>query len=186
MEKREPISKKLRFEIFKRDAFTCQYCGKTPPSVILEVDHIHPVKHGGKNHDNLLTACFDCNRGKGGDLLTSIPQTVVDKTSIMAEKEAQITAYNKVLKAKRKREDAQIDQIESAFESHFQEYYFNPKFREDIRQCFLPYLVQDDFFMAINKGCARFPRQPEKALKYFCGICWNIRRAHDSDAAERS
>lgn len=40
---RKPISKKLRFEVFKRDGFRCAYCGKFPPAVILEVDHIEPI-----------------------------------------------------------------------------------------------------------------------------------------------
>ena len=48
MGKRKPISKKLRFEIFKRDKFTCQYCGKMAPDVVLEVDHIKPVCKGGQ------------------------------------------------------------------------------------------------------------------------------------------
>ena len=38
---RVPMSKKMRFDVFKRDGFQCQYCGSTPPSVVLEVDHIH-------------------------------------------------------------------------------------------------------------------------------------------------
>lgn len=60
------ITKKLRFEVFKRDSFTCQYCGQMAPDVVLEVDHINPVKHGGKNEIlNLITSCMDCNRGKG-------------------------------------------------------------------------------------------------------------------------
>src|SRR5690606_2161299 len=51
---------------FKRDKFTCQYCGKKAPDVILEVDHIQPRAKGGKNDLlNLTTACIDCNRGKG-------------------------------------------------------------------------------------------------------------------------
>lgn len=63
---RKPISKKLRFEIFKRDKFCCSFCGKSAPDVILEIDHIKPVIDGGKNDIlNLTTACFDCNRGKG-------------------------------------------------------------------------------------------------------------------------
>lgn len=63
---RKPLGKKLRFEIFDRDSFTCQYCGKTPPDVVLEVDHIVPVVDGGDNErENLRTSCFDCNRGKG-------------------------------------------------------------------------------------------------------------------------
>lgn len=63
--KRVPISKKLRFEVFKRDSFTCQYCGNESPDVLLEIDHIDPVSKGGKNNIlNLITACKDCNRGK--------------------------------------------------------------------------------------------------------------------------
>lgn len=65
MAERKTMSKKLRFEVFKRDAFTCQYCGKKAPDVVLEVDHIKPVSKGGKNELlNLVTACFECNRGK--------------------------------------------------------------------------------------------------------------------------
>ena len=65
MAKRKTISKKLRFEVFKRDSFTCQYCGKSAPHVILEVDHVKPVSKGGTNELlNLITSCRDCNRGK--------------------------------------------------------------------------------------------------------------------------
>lgn len=69
--KRKTISKKLRFEVFKRDSFKCQYCGSTSPDVILEVDHIIPIKEGGDNDiTNLITACNKCNRGKGARLLS--------------------------------------------------------------------------------------------------------------------
>ena len=65
-EMRKALSKKLRFEVFKRDAFTCQYCGKSAPDVILHVDHIKPVADGGENDImNLVTSCLDCNLGKG-------------------------------------------------------------------------------------------------------------------------
>jgi hypothetical protein len=59
------VSKKIRFEIFKRDSFTCQYCGCKAPDVILHADHIKPKSKGG-NDDllNLITSCFDCNMGK--------------------------------------------------------------------------------------------------------------------------
>lgn len=66
MAERKSLSKKLRFEVFKRDGFTCQYCGQMSPDVVLEVDHIVPVAEGGKNDLlNLIAACVDCNRGKG-------------------------------------------------------------------------------------------------------------------------
>lgn len=66
--KRKAIGKKLRFEVFKRDKFSCQYCGSTPDSdgVVLNIDHIKPVKDGGDNNIlNLITSCWDCNIGKG-------------------------------------------------------------------------------------------------------------------------
>lgn len=76
MAARKTISKKLRFEVFKRDSFTCQYCGKEAPNVVLEADHIEPVSKGGTNTiTNLITACFDCNRGKSDKKLTE-SQTV--------------------------------------------------------------------------------------------------------------
>jgi HNH endonuclease len=63
---RKPISQKLRFEVFKRDAFQCQYCGASAPDVLLHVDHLHPVVAGGTNDIlNLITSCVECNFGKG-------------------------------------------------------------------------------------------------------------------------
>ena len=62
---REQIRKSIRFEVFKRDSFTCQYCGQKSPDVVLEVDHITPVADGGDNDIlNLVTACKACNAGK--------------------------------------------------------------------------------------------------------------------------
>lgn len=66
MSGRVPIGSKLRFEVFKRDKFTCQYCGAKAPDVLLQVDHIHPVAGGGGNDIlNLITSCQSCNGGKG-------------------------------------------------------------------------------------------------------------------------
>lgn len=63
--KRKAISKKLRFEVFKRDKFKCVYCGASAPDVVLQVDHIDPVAKGGDNNIlNLATSCFACNSGK--------------------------------------------------------------------------------------------------------------------------
>ena len=87
MADRKPISKKIRFEVFKRDSFRCQYCGRSAPDVILEVDHIVPVAEGGKNDVmNLITSCRDCNRGKGKYLLT--------KSEVLAKQKAELDALN--------------------------------------------------------------------------------------------
>lgn len=63
--RRKSTGKRLRFEVFKRDHFTCQYCGAQPPDVVLVADHITPVAAGGETSiENLLTACEWCNQGK--------------------------------------------------------------------------------------------------------------------------
>ena len=69
---RKPLGKRLRFEIFDRDGFQCQYCGRQPPDVCLNVDHIIPVLEGGSNDPaNLTTSCSECNSGKGARMLTN-------------------------------------------------------------------------------------------------------------------
>jgi len=66
------ITKSKRFNILKRDGFSCQYCGRSVKKhgVVLHVDHIVPVSIGGRcNIENLTTACEDCNLGKSDRVL---------------------------------------------------------------------------------------------------------------------
>lgn len=59
------ISKRLRYEILRRDQNTCNYCGGKAPDVTLTVDHVLPVTLGGSDDaNNLVAACKDCNAGK--------------------------------------------------------------------------------------------------------------------------
>lgn len=90
---RKTLPKKIRFEVFKRDRFTCQYCGRMAPDVILEVDHIQPVAEGGKNTIlNLITSCRDCNRGKGKTRLTDDTELKKQQAQMteLAEKREQL------------------------------------------------------------------------------------------------
>ena len=170
---RESISKKLRFDVFKRDGFQCQYCGSTPPSVVLEIDHIHPVSKGGKGQeDNLITSCFDCNRGKAAGLLTVAPQSVADKAAILAEKMAQLQAFQALQHEKWIKEEISINQVEDAFQVFFPDICFMPRFRESVRR-FLQKMTVYEVSHAMNTACSKMYGY-EKALKYFCGICWNI------------
>lgn len=59
------VSKRLRYEILRRDSHTCRYCGASAPDVPLRVDHVTPVALGGADtSDNLVTSCEPCNSGK--------------------------------------------------------------------------------------------------------------------------
>ena len=65
-------SLRKRFEILKRDKFTCQYCGRSVKkhNIVLVVDHIHPKRKGGEdNSSNFITSCSECNLGKRNNLL---------------------------------------------------------------------------------------------------------------------
>lgn len=65
---RAGMNAKLRWQVLSRDNFVCTYCGRRPPDVALEVDHRISVVDGGSDDiENLITACVDCNRGKGAE-----------------------------------------------------------------------------------------------------------------------
>lgn len=55
-------------EVFRRDEYTCQYCGRT--SSVLTIDHVLPKHLGGKHiWSNVVAACPRCNHLKGGKTL---------------------------------------------------------------------------------------------------------------------
>lgn len=103
---RVAVGKSLRFDIFNRDGFTCQYCGHKPPDVMLELDHIVPVAKGGDNDEmNLITSCADCNRGKSAKILTDVrPSPDADLQHLKTEQ--QRLEYERYLDAKTRRDEA--------------------------------------------------------------------------------
>ena len=59
------INAKKRFELFKRDNYTCQYCWKKWWDVTLEIDHVVPKsKWWSDDFWNLVTSCRECNMWK--------------------------------------------------------------------------------------------------------------------------
>jgi len=61
-----PNRRKLaRVEVFNRDHYTCQYCGKVTRQLTL--DHVIPRYQGGQHTwENVVSACVSCNRRKAG------------------------------------------------------------------------------------------------------------------------
>ena len=166
------ISKKTRFEIFKRDRFRCVYCGAVPSeTVLLECDHIKPVAEGGTNEaENLVTSCGNCNRGKGATPLSSVPQSLAEKAAEVAEREAQIRAYYKILEAKKARKDDELRSIADVFMKRFGDEEIQRTRLASIRS----FLQRLDYFevleameIAVDKT-----NSPYQSFKYFCGVCW--------------
>lgn len=56
-----------RQNIFLRDRFTCQYCGRPATASELTYDHVLPRRRGGRTEwTNIVTCCIRCNKTKGG------------------------------------------------------------------------------------------------------------------------
>lgn len=166
------LSKRLRFEVFKRDDFTCQYCGAHPPQVVLEVDHIFPVALGGLDEiDNLITSCFPCNRGKAAIPLDVVPQSLSDKAADIAEREAQILGYSAVLDARRERVEADVwrvfEHLTGKASTSHEKFASVKRFNEMLGV----HQVLDAADAALASGLSG-----NRLFLYFCKVCWNMVR----------
>ncbi len=175
MSARKSISKMRRFEVFKRDGFTCQYCGATPPRVILHVDHIVPVASGGENHDdNLITACEPCNLGKGARDLQAVPESLAEKAARVAEAEEQLAGINAILQARRERLEDQSWDVVYALTGE-------SEIKRDrllsIKR-FIEKMGVNDVLEAAELARAASIYSANGVFRYFCAVCWNkIREA---------
>jgi hypothetical protein len=168
--KRKALSKRTRFDVFKRDGFQCQYCGRHPPEVTLHCDHIVAVAAEGTNDsDNLVTSCADCNLGKSDKSLNAIPESMKDKAARIAEAEAQIQGY---LEASLKRRE-RIEEDSWAVASVL--YGDIDSLRRDwfatIKR-FVEKIGLPDTFAAAEIAEARGFSDDVSTFRYFCGICW--------------
>jgi len=178
------ISKTLRFETFKRDNFQCQYCGRTPPEVTLEIDHIQPRKKKGKdNPENLITSCFDCNRGKGTRDLKIIPKSIGEKIEVFKERELQLGGLYKFQEKVRRRIEKDINYIDEKWHvlSGEKDYSFNEYGRMQIKNLlrhFSKYEIEEAIEISFGiKPYLSF----NSRFRYVCGILWNKKRRKKQD-----
>jgi len=62
---RQATRLQLRFQIFQRDNFACQYCGRKPPEVELQIDHKYP-KRENEHYNFLEKFVYPGDHGKYG------------------------------------------------------------------------------------------------------------------------
>lgn len=190
MAKRKSLSKRTRFEVFKRDAFTCQYCGRTPPAVVLHADHILPVASGGENEiDNLITSCADCNLGKSDKSLSVKAPPISNSLERARELAEQTEAYNQFLLVQRDKVVAAIERLGL--------YWFNQIYDEQNKFCFgadrrasvqrfLRNLTEAEILEAMDiafANMAPFGSRDSKTWRYFCGVCWKKIKGASTDEA---
>ena len=156
MAKRKNLSKSVRFEVFKRDSFKCQYCGKSAPDVVLEVDHIIPVSKGGDNDiSNLITACFDCNRGKRDKKLTDkqsakLQKEELDKLNARREQIEMIAEWRKELS------NIMNESIDKIVEIINQEFYLDIHLTDYGRRNFSKCIKKYGFKETLNSSLIAF------------------------------
>ncbi len=77
------VNLKRRFSVLTKYNFKCAYCGRSPPEVKLQLEHVHPISKGGdSSHGNLVPACFECNSGKSADTIEEIKEKVCNEKSV--------------------------------------------------------------------------------------------------------
>lgn len=186
MTERKSLSKKIRFEVFKRDSFSCQYCGNKAPDVLLEVDHIQPVAQGGTNDLlNLITSCFDCNRGKSDRGLSD--NTVIEKQrdqlEALQERKEQIEMMFEWQKALMGLDDEVITQLSDFWSEVVPGYSLNENGRKSLKKLKRKYEI-DEIMRAMKIASEQYLRfedgsptreSVEEAWSKISGICVNKR-----------
>lgn len=183
------VSKRLRFEILRRDNHTCRYCGRSAPEVKLTIDHVIPETLGGSDDSsNLVTACADCNSGK-----SSVPPDAPLVADVATDALRWSWAMEQVA-ALREQERADRAEFRGWFNSVWCEWSYGPN-REPIP--LPPSASFDDVLRFLDAGITRgeiadlvavamrashIP--PARTWQYFCGCCWRRIRENADIARE--
>jgi hypothetical protein len=162
------ISKRLRFEVLRRDNYTCRYCGQAAPDVALTVDHVVPSALGGSDDpDNLVAACADCNSGKTSSMPDApLVAAVADDAARWA------AAMKQAVEENRMNDNAALyAAVVNAWTSYRRTREIPNDFRETLDQIHNAGLPVEDIVKMARVADSKTNVQDRWA--YFCGCCWN-------------
>lgn len=184
------LSIKKRFSIFERDNFCCQYCGKKPPEVVLEVDHIVSKKDKGKDDDmNLITSCFVCNRGKSSksvDIQKMKNKTFKQELKLLKEKKCQLEAYYDFLSKKESLEFEEMNIYQRRWEEcSNDESSLTEKGIKDMQNLSKKY-DSEMIFEAIKIAWDADHVRRNGKFPYMCGILKNMQQQKDDSDLPKS
>lgn len=180
------VSKRLRYEILRRDNNTCRYCGGAAPDVVLTVDHVVPTALGGSDDpSNLVAACKDCNAGK----TSSSPDAplVTDVADKAVQWGAAIAQWAKQRLNDRYERDCYVDQFTDAWDV----WGYGPEgdrkqvpkpagWKATIWQFYETGLPIEELEDAITITCGRDRVQLDEKFRYMCGIAWKqVEKMHE-------
>lgn len=177
------ISKKLRFEIFKRDSFQCRYCGKRPPEIILHIDHILPKKLKGTDLiENLITACSECNLGKAARPLSILPPENINRLREIRERKEQLQEFYKHQEFIEHTREKDVGLIGNKFlllendKSSLSDY--GRLQIKNLLKTFTRYEIIDAMELAWSK---KPYASSDNKFKYTCGILWRKRERRNDE-----
>lgn len=170
------VSRRLRFEVLRRDGYTCRYCGGKSPDVTLTVDHVVPVTLGGDDDPrNLVTACADCNAGKSSIAPDSPIVEDVDATALLFARAVERAA---LIRAEQVQElEDQVAQFSKDWQvwhdDKGQPLPLPPAWRESIER-FITLGLDSSFMARATRIAMERPRFSDRGgvFRYFCGVCW--------------
>lgn len=173
-----PVSKRLRYEILKRDNHTCRYCGATAPDVKLTVDHVTPTALGGTDTaDNLVTACQPCNAGKSS---TSPDAPLVEDVKELDLKWADAIKRVTTARAKqRKKRDTYVVRFLSAWD----EWHYGPdkepiprpaSWEASIQRFYDLGVPIEDVEECVRVACGNNNVRLDETFRYFAGCVWRV------------
>lgn len=174
------VSKRLRYEILRRDGHKCRYCGASAPDVPLRIDHVTPVALGGTDTaDNLVTACEPCNSGKtsttpDAPLVADVADDAIRWAAAMKQAAANLEAQDAPKRQYR-------DTFEQAWNGWTWEHDGKKKVfdlpenwrtsLERFRQAGLPVTVWPDI---VEKTMTNKTVRTDNLFRYCCGIAWRM------------
>ena len=180
MSGRKSTGKRKRFEIFKRDNFTCQYCGAQPPDVVLVCDHITPIALGGSNDlENLITACEPCNQGKAAKPLNEYhPRPDADLMYLEVQQEiAELRKFQAAQKARDAALKEAIEVLQDCF-CDLTGYDWAPadSVLRQVLSRYEPWLVQEALLILGRKmlSLEACNQRLSNWVPYFWGVCKKI------------
>lgn len=162
-----PISKRMRFEVLRRDGYACRYCGAKAPDVVLHVDHVIPEALGGSDEpSNLATSCEDCNQGKTSTVPDAPTVADVDDRALRWRLARQQAALESITEPDGL--TAAVNTTASVFESWYE---LDGQELEAIRRVFERGLPPEQMVRAAE--IARYNTRVAKhdAFRYFMGVC---------------
>lgn len=172
------VSRRLRYEVLRRDGHTCRYCGGKAPDVMLTVDHVVPVALGGSDEpENLVAACVACNAGKtstnpDAPLVANVADDALRWAAAM-QKAAALAASQRAAVHKA------IENFDDVWVSYFSDehaqwdYHRDSGWRDSIAR-FLEAGLDIHTLAALAESVLQRNRIKNSGIwRYFCGAAWN-------------